>query len=451
MFFLRHKILTLFLVLLTVLAVGAAIRWKAWFYNPKEEPYSVGNSPQWVMLTFGNEGEQSRMVSWVCGDSVYKSKVQLVDIATSDTIDISAVGEVFESRAGKAAYYHARLNSLKPDTRYSYRVMTNGECSGWYAFQTYPSGREDFSFVYVGDVQDTIGGVTNSILKSAFSRNPQSEFLVCGGDLTERPTYQYWEETFSDLDSICQHVPVMNVTGNHDYIKGLVGSLERRFPLIFSYFLESKVDDNMVYTLTYGNAQFFLLDSTREFWYLFDQRSWLKEELSKSSAKWKIVVIHHPIYSTKDNNMMPRWYFNGLLQDYGVDLVLQGHEHAYARMTKKDDNGAPTTPVYTISHCSPKNYKIHFDDDFDKYGISSRYYQTVNFHGDTMAIATYDANTFELYDSLNIIKTNGKTFVDDLGKNIKENMNYEVNPKSSKSRKFKERIEEYKRKHPERV
>lgn len=439
------------MVLLAGFAVFAAIKWRTWFYNPEEKPYTVGTTPQWVLLTFGNNGEQSRNVSWVCGDSVCPSMLQLVDIDKCDTVNIEATGEVFQSRAGKAAYYVARLNNLNPDTRYSYRVMTNGVCSEWYDFHTYQSNRDSLSFVYIGDVQDTIGGTTNTILKEALRRNPQAEMLVCGGDLTERPTYRHWQQTFTDLDSIAQHMSVLNVTGNHDYLKGVTVSLERRFPLIFSYFLQSKMDDNMVYTVTIGNAQFFLLDSNREFWHLRTQSDWLEEQLKKSTAKWKIVVIHHPLYSIKGNNWIQRLCFNGIIQDYGVDLVLQGHEHAYARRTMKDENGTPTTPVYTISHCSPKNYLIQFDDDFDKYGISSRYYQTVSLHGDTMALATYDANTHELYDSLNIIKTGGITTIEDFGKNIKENMHYQVNPNSSKSRKFNERIEEYKRRHPERI
>ena len=451
-FFLRHKVLTIFVLIIITLAVFTAFKWKTWFHNPEEEAYAVADKPEWIMLTFGNGMENSRYVSWICGDEAYESNLELVNENKGDTTVIEANGEIFESRAGKAAYYMVRLNDLDPDTHYNYRVSTNGRTSEWYGFQTYPYERDRFAFVYVGDVQDTINGVSNTIIKEAFSRNKDAEFLVCGGDLTERPTFQNWEETFRDLDSIRQHTPVINVTGNHEYLKGIICTLERRFPLVFSYFLDSKVDDNMVYTMNYGNAQFFLLDSNREFFYLWSQRSWLKEQLEQSKAKWKIVVLHHPLYSIKGNNLIQKWMFNGIIQDYGVDLVLQGHEHAYARRTMKNEDGTMTTPVYTISHCSPKNYLIEFDDEFDKFGISSRYYQTVRIKGDTMALATYEAYGHTLYDSLNIIKpADGKVRIEDLGKNIKEYMEYEVVEGSSKSRKFAERINDYKQRHPERM
>ena len=53
------------------------------------------------------------------------------------------------------------------------------------------------------------------------------------------------------------------------------------------------------------------------------------------------------------NNLSQRTMFNPLVEEYGVDLVLQGHEHAYARMTAHGENGEAQAPVYTVSHCSP--------------------------------------------------------------------------------------------------
>ncbi len=447
----RHKFLSLFSLLVIAFAILAAFRWNVWFYNPEEVPYKVEDKPQWVLLTFGNGSENSRYVSWICGEDPKESKVDLVNENTDDTTVVWAAGEAFHSRSGKAAYYMARLNELEENTRYRYRVTTENQSSPWYEFKTYPYGRDYFKFLFIGDVQDTINGQANNIIKEAFRRNHDAEFLVCGGDLTERPAYQHWQQTFRGIDSICQNIPLLNVAGNHDYLKGVIMKLEMRFPLIFSYFLDSKVDDNMVYTMTYGNTQFFLLDSTREFFYLWTQREWLKDKLAQSNAKWKILVIHHPLYSIRGNNLIQKWMFNGLIQDYNIDLVLQGHEHAYARRTMKKEDGTPTTPVYTISHCSPKNYLIEFDDEFDKFGISSRYYQTISLSSDTLTLATYEVYNNTLYDSLSIIKPdNAPVHIEDYGKNIKEYMEYTPVPNSSKSQRFYKRIQDYKQHHPER-
>lgn len=440
------------LLLMLVLSAWVAMRWNVWFGNPEELAVEPLDTPGYVLLTFGDDSEMSRNVSWQCDTVLQPSWLELV--CDGDTTRVEAQGEVFESRNGRAAYYVARLRQLRPNVHYRYRAVSGGKSSPWYRFQTYAPNRDAFSFFFVGDVQDTIGGVANRLLLEAWSHHPETEFLVCGGDLTERPANQYWAETFRDLDSIGQSMPVLNVTGNHDYFKGIIQRLERRFPLIFSYFLDAKVGDNMVYTMHYGNAQLFVLDSNREFYHLWTQRQWLKEQLEQSKAKWKILILHHPLYSIKGrNNLIQRWMFDDLVRQYGIDLVLQGHEHAYARMiggTYK--NGHPAVPVYTVSHCSPKNYRIRFDDDFDKFGISSRYYQTVSVSGDTLAMATYDAYTHALYDSLMVVVSPVKAhMVTDLGKEIPECMEFTPDPNNKKDLKFAERIQEYINRHPERM
>lgn len=432
------------LLLLLAATIWVASRWNVWFYNPAELAVEPLSAPAHVLLTFGDGDELSRNVSWQCDTALQPSSLLLA--CDGDTTRIEAQGEVFVSRNGKAAYYVARLRQLKPDSRYRYCAVTGNKRSPWYGFRTYPAQRDKFSFMFVGDVQDTIGGIANRLLLDAWAHHPDVEFLVCGGDLTERPANQYWAETFRTLDSIGQSLPILNITGNHDYLKGIVRRLERRFPLIFSYFLDSKVDDNMVYTLNYGDLQLFVLDSNREFYHLWTQRQWLEEQLEQSTARWKILLLHHPLYSIKGkNNLIQRWMFDDLVRQYGVDLVLQGHEHAYARMiggTYK--NGAPAIPVYTVSHCSPKNYRIHFDERFDKFGISSRYYQTVSVSGDTLTMATYDAGTHTLYDSLMIHVSPVKAhLVKDLGRDIPENLEYTPDPSNKKDVKFAKRIQEY--------
>ena len=427
-------------------------RWDVWFVNAEEQPYTASPTPHRVLLTFGDKDELSRNISWQCDSVVHPSWIELACQADGDTTRIDAQGEVFRSRNGQAAYYVARLRHLQPDCKYSYRAVTNGKASAWYEFHTMEADRDACAFLYVGDVQDTIGGLANKYLREALEHHPESEFLVCGGDLTERPTNQHWQETFRDIDSVTQAMPLLTVTGNHDYLKGVVMKLERRFSLVFSYFLDSKVDDNQVYTVCYGPAQFFLLDSNREFPYLYSQRQWLDEQLRQSKARWKILVLHHPLWSIKgNNNLIQRWMFNDLAEKYGVDLVLQGHEHAYARMTRHDDNGQATTPVYTVSHCSPKNYRIQFDDRFDKFGISSRYYQTVNIHADTLTLSAYEVYNGTLYDSLCIVKTNAGVQIKDYGSDIPEYLEYTPNPNKKKDRAYAERIADYKRCHPERL
>src|SRR5690606_40830927 len=71
---------------------------------------------------------------------------------------------------------------------------------------------------------------------------------------------------------------------------------------------------------------------------LFPYTTLFRSLLSHNPNKWTCVVFHHPIFSTKttrDNKRM-RETFKPLFDRYKVDLVLQGHDHTYARGMKKD-------------------------------------------------------------------------------------------------------------------
>ena len=81
-----------------------------------------------------------------------------------------------------------------------------------------------------------------------------------------------------------------------------------------------------------GLAEFFLVDSTD-----FDmtQQGWLESVLKESTAKWKIAVFHHPIYSsggTHGSDLSLRSRIEPILTRYGVNVVLSGHDHTYERV-----------------------------------------------------------------------------------------------------------------------
>ena len=79
------------------------------------------------------------------------------------------------------------------------------------------------------------------------------------------------------------------------------------------------------------DVRVFALDSTN----LDDaQEAWLAEQLSKSKARWKIVVLHHPLYTSGRYGLQARlfrWQLESLLVDHGADVVFSGHEHIYQR------------------------------------------------------------------------------------------------------------------------
>ncbi len=401
------------LLIVAALAIWCKSRWHAWFYNPDEPPYTVGIEPQRVLLTFGDHGETSRYVTWMCDTTVDNtSRLLLCDTTSTDTIAIAATSEVFRSRAGQAAYYRAEMTDLQPSHTYSYAVESCGRRSEWYRFTMHNPKDSVFTFLFMGDVQDTIGGIANQLLRKAIENHPETEMVVFGGDLTERPMDKFWAETFSSMDSICTAMPILMVLGNHEYLKYVIRKCERRNSLVFPYFLkgmEERDDENHLYALRYHDTDFLLLDTNREFPFLWGQRRWLKEQLANSTARHHIVIGHHPFYSVKrkNNNLLIRWIFSDVVEDAHAELVTQGHEHAYARCTasEKPMEGdiCRNSPLYTVSHCSPKNYRIRPTERFSAIRNDSRYYQLITVTPDTTFMRGFDANSGELIDEVKIV------------------------------------------------
>lgn len=410
----KHIYRLISIIVLLALGIWCKSRWKVWFGNPPEQPYTTAGVPSRMLLTFGNEGELSRYVSWMCDTIVHQDAcLFLTDTLTTDTLQIGAVGEVFRSRAGQSAFYRAEMTKLMPNRIYKYAVKTNDILSKWYQFTTADPLSKEFSFLFVGDVQDSINGITNKILCQALNQHPEVEFIVFGGDLTERPTDDYWQETFRGIDSICTTLPILNINGNHEYLKYAVRQCERRNSLVFPYFLrgmEQRDDKNHIFAFQYHNTMFMLLDTNRELPFLLQQRNWLQQQLETSTSPHKIVICHHPIYSVKrpNNNILQRWSFRGPIEDAKVDLVLQGHEHVYARCTRLSDAKTnalcDNPPLYTVSHCSPKTYQVHPDRRFDRVISGSRYYQLITVKNDTMFNKAIDVDTQEVIDSVAIIQ-----------------------------------------------
>lgn len=87
------------------------------------------------------------------------------------------------------------------------------------------------------------------------------------------------------------------------------------------------------YAFTKGNVRFFALDSN----YMDPkQLSWLRSQLQDADkSEWRICFFHHPLYSTAKQHGPStdlRLLLQPLFIEYGVNVVLSGHEHVYERI-----------------------------------------------------------------------------------------------------------------------
>jgi hypothetical protein len=78
-------------------------------------------------------------------------------------------------------------------------------------------------------------------------------------------------------------------------------------------------------------VRFFAIDST---YVDREQTQWLARETAESRAEWKIVFLHHPLYTSGRYTLAARgirFALESTLVTGGVDVVFSGHEHIYER------------------------------------------------------------------------------------------------------------------------
>lgn len=126
-------------------------------------------------------------------------------------------------------------------------------------------------------------------------------------------------------------------TGNHEYDIGGIANYLGAFTLPGTDVLSMAPSGNeRYYDVRNGPVQFFVIDSQGALDSASDtaaQRAWLQAGLASSTAAWKIVVFHHPPYSSStQHGSTPAmaWPF----ATWGADLVLNGHDHTYERIER---------------------------------------------------------------------------------------------------------------------
>jgi 3',5'-cyclic AMP phosphodiesterase CpdA len=122
---------------------------------------------------------------------------------------------------------------------------------------------------------------------------------------------------------LANKVPFFAVLGNHD-IRTRNGEGQVAYPAFGM--------GGRWYNLRRGPVEFFMLDTNvNAAWQ--HQLPWLKRALARSTAPWKVVVGHHPLYSAgfygDDEAGIAR--LTPLFKRYGVQLYINGHEHNYER------------------------------------------------------------------------------------------------------------------------
>lgn len=256
--------------------------------------------------------------------------------------------------------FAATMDNLKPGAAYCYRVGANkaNRWSAWHTFTAAPENNEPFSFVFFGDTQKNIPAF-GRMISGLENEYPGTAFYLIGGDLVENGgSRNLWDEFMIAVGETAASKPLAPAIGNHDYKNGG----QSLFSAYFNLPANGR-PGGINYSFSRQNVWFIVLDSNKK---AAGQNKWLKDELKRatgSGARFIIAMFHHPPYNSKNRrgqksparrNWMP------LFDEYGVDLVLNGHDHSYLR-SQKIRGGQPVKAsergtVYVMATACEKFY-----------------------------------------------------------------------------------------------
>ena len=218
--------------------------------------------------------------------------------------------------------HELRLTGLEPASSYSYEILWDGEELGPWPFRTAPPvGKTPVRIAFYGDSR-TNSEVHRRCVEVMMEHDP--ELIVNAGDLvSDGKVYEQWKPQFFDpLAPLICSVPIYTVLGNH----------ERNSEHYYSYY--DLPNNEAWWTADFGVVHLIALDSCRQTRADSEQTAWLREALENAPRdRWIVVVVHGPLFSAHPTRGIAsyRWHWQPLFQEYGVDLVITGHDHQYQR------------------------------------------------------------------------------------------------------------------------
>lgn len=219
----------------------------------------------------------------------------------------------------KGQLHHIDLSGLVPGTVYLYQVNYNGEATGEFSFATFPAAGK-FTFAVYGDTQDELPNFSQAerhkLVADRIAQEEEVLFVLNVGDLVnDGNDAANWDRYFNAARNMVATKTVFPARGNHDG-----NDLYYDIFGVLPY-----------YSFDCADAHFTILDSIDN---PIGQTDWLYNDLA-NEKEWKFVFSHHPIYTSETNhfggweNFRNEW--ENIFISQGVDVVWNGHIHAYER------------------------------------------------------------------------------------------------------------------------
>ena len=231
---------------------------------------------------------------------------------------------------------------------------------------------DNFNIAAVGD-----WGCNSNTDKTVNSIKNQSPELILGlGDYSYESSADCWLET---IQPIYDYDPQKNPNANNMQIT--IGNHENSGSEDFNTYINEfslTKQFGQVYSFNLHNVHFLSMATEISYSSSSSQNAFVKQDLAAASQNpnidWIIVYFHKPMYTSPNScsscsgESSLRDIYHPLFDQYGVDLVLEGHAHDYQRSYPiKFNANSKSNPIITdpnnkinyIFPSNPINGKIH--------------------------------------------------------------------------------------------
>ncbi|KXK60618.1 hypothetical protein AWW66_17825 [Micromonospora rosaria] len=384
---------------------------------PAAEIHKPSPVPDRIILIPTTTPSTSQKVTWRAEATAEWAQAQILeapralgDVAPAAgavrTVPAGATSPVNTTLGYASTYHTVEFTDLKPGTRYTYRVGDGTNWSEWIDFTTAESDLEPFSFIYYGDAQNYIDSAVPRVFRQAFADRPEAKVIVNAGDLIDHAnSEEQWGQWFKASGFIDGQVNNISVPGNHEYSGGLSTFWRPQFPYPDNGPGNPELKQTVYYT-DYQGVRFIGLDTNHQSnsTLMAAQTAWLEGVLKENPNKWTVVTFHHPVYSTTGsrNNPNVRNQWGPLFEQYGVDLVLQGHDHSYGRgnvATNRQSTTVHNGVAYVVSVSGGKMYQLNNGQNWTGNGAevtstsqNTQLYQLIDVQSDQIRFEARYAN-----------------------------------------------------------
>ena len=304
------------------------------------------------------------------------------------------------------------ISGLQPGTKYYYKVDLYGSGS----FHTAPdSSAKSVKILAYGDTRSSPANqeLVVTRMRAAYAADPAFQSIVLhSGDWVSGDGESYWTSQFfvntnPQMHAFQSEVPIEGVRGNHE---GSGAYFKKYFPYPYV--------SNCYWSYDYGPVHIVVLDQLVSYSPGSAQYNWLINDLASTTRPWKVLMFHEPAWSAGGhrNNTAAQTYLQPLCKKYRVDLVLNGHNHYYARAMVDGvphiTNGGGGAPLYAPDPSAP--HIVITDESFS--------YCEINIQ-DTSLILTVrraDGSVIEMFSIKHPAAHAGQTLIQGLSSTVQQ-------------------------------